>query len=72
MTQTTRKPIPLSELVRTIGTEEGAARLRAYLDSEPFPHFEPHPDLDHAYIRFEADGTRMAGRFVGREFVPLE
>jgi hypothetical protein len=60
---------PLSELVATIGTPEGDARLRAYLESEPFPHFEPHPTRKGVLIRTDADGTRSAGRFVDREFV---
>ena len=59
----------LSELVATIGTPEGDARLKAYLESEPFPHFEPHPTRKGVLIRIDADGTRSAGRFVDREFV---
>ncbi len=60
---------PLSELVSTIGTPEGDARLKAYLESEPFPHFEPHPTRKGILIRIGADGTRSVGRFVDREFV---
>ena len=60
---------PLSELIATIGTPEGDARLRAYLESEPFPHFEAHPTRKGMLIRTEADGTRSVGRFVDREFV---
>lgn len=60
---------PLSELVATVGTPEGDARLRAYLDSEPFPHFEPHPTRKGVLIRIDADGTRSVGRFVDREFL---
>lgn len=60
---------PLSELVATIGTPEGDARLKAYLESEPFPHFEPHRTRKGVLIRIDADGTRSVGRFVDREFV---
>jgi hypothetical protein len=60
---------PLSELVATVGTPEGDARLKAYLESEPFPHFEPHPTRKGVLIRTDADGTRSVGRFVDREFV---
>jgi ParD-like antitoxin of type II bacterial toxin-antitoxin system len=60
---------PLSELVSGVGTEEGRARLKAYLDSRPFPHFEPHPKRKGVLVRIEQDGTRSVGRFVNREFV---
>ena len=63
------KAKPLSELVATIGTPEGDARLKAYLESEPFPHFEPHPTRKGILIRIEANGTRSVGRFVDREFM---
>ncbi len=63
------KTKPLSELVATIGTSEGDARLRAYLESEPFPHFEPHPTRKSILIRTDADGTHSIGRFVDKKFV---
>ena len=63
------KAKPLSELVASIGTPEGDARLKAYLESEPFPHFEAHPTRKGVLIRNEADGTRSVGRFVDRVFV---
>ena len=62
----------LSEAVATIDTPEGRARLKAFLESQPFPHFEAHPTVKGVLIRVEADGTRIAGRFVNRQFVPLE
>lgn len=63
------KAKPLSELVATVGTAEGDARLKAYLESEPFPHFEPHPTRKGILIRTDADGTGSIGRFVDRVFV---
>jgi hypothetical protein len=60
---------PLSELVATVGQAEGDARLKAYLESEPFPHFEAHPARKGMLIRTEADGRRTVGRFVDRKFV---
>lgn len=69
-----KAPIPLSELISTVDTPEGHEREKRYLESLPFPHFEQHPTVEHAYIRIEieADGTRVVGRFVDRVFVPLE
>lgn len=62
----------LTELVGTVETPEGRARLQTYLESEPFPHFEPHPERKGILLRIEADGSRTAGRFVDRQFVPVE
>ncbi|MGB6744184.1 MAG: hypothetical protein WBE38_11020, partial [Terracidiphilus sp.] len=33
----------LSELIETVNKPEGHARLKAYLEGRPFPHFEAHP-----------------------------
>ena len=56
---------PLSELVATVGTREGDARLNATtLRAIPFPHFSPHPTRTGFLVRTEADGTTSVGRFV--------
>ncbi len=59
----------LTELVGLIGKPEGAARLKAYLESEPYPHFEHHPTRKGLLVRIEEDGRRTIGRFVNRRFV---
>jgi ParD-like antitoxin of type II bacterial toxin-antitoxin system len=59
----------LTHLVESIDKPEGRARLKAYLDSEPYPHFEPHPTRKGLLVRIEADGRRNTGRFVNRQFV---
>lgn len=56
----------LPDLIAIVDTDEGRARLKAYLDSEPFPHFEEHPSVEGALIRIEEDGSRSAGQFVNR------
>jgi hypothetical protein len=58
--------------IESVDSPEGRARLKAYLATTPFPHFEAHPTIERALIRIEADGTRIAGRFVGRDFVPFD
>jgi hypothetical protein len=60
---------PLSELVAEVGTPAGHEKLHAYLESEPFPHFEVHPTQAGFLIRIEEDGRRTVGRFVDRQFV---
>lgn len=63
---------PLSECLAEVETPIGRARLKVYLESLPFPHFEAHPTIKGALIRIEVDGTRVAGRFVDRGFVPID
>jgi hypothetical protein len=64
--------VPLSECLASVDTAEGRQRVFEYLDSQPFPHYEPAPGAPGLLIRVAADGTRTLGRFVGREFQPVE
>ena len=64
--------ISLSELLGVVDTPKGREMFRAYLESEPFPHYEPHPANPGLLVRIDADGTRTAGRFVDRVFTPNE
>lgn len=59
----------LAESIETVDTDAGRARVRAHLESRPFPHFEPCPVESGIVVRIDADGTRSRGRFVNREFV---
>src|ERR1700722_16368001 len=59
---------PLSECLASVDSDEGRKQVRAYLDSRPFPHYEPAPDAPGLLVRIDEDGTRTRGRFVGREF----
>jgi hypothetical protein len=56
----------LSECLASVDSAEGRQRVTAFLESRPFPHYEPAPE--GLLIRIDADGTRTLGRFVGREF----
>jgi hypothetical protein len=60
--------VPLSECLASIDSTEGRRRVVEYLDSRPFPHYEPEPGSPGLLARVDADGTRTLGRFVGREF----
>ena len=62
----------LASALRAVSTDEGRERLRAFLASQPFPHYEPAGDDTADLIRIDADGTRTRGRFEGRTFVPIE
>ena len=59
---------PLSECLESIDSPEGRGRVAEYLQSQPFPHYEPAPDSPGMLVRIEADGTRTVGRFVNRQF----
>jgi hypothetical protein len=59
----------LAELVEMVDTPSGREIFNAYLESEPYPHYEAHPSKSGLLIRIGEDGTRTAGRFVNREFV---
>jgi hypothetical protein len=59
---------PLSACLRSVDSEHGRERTSAWLRSQPFPHYEAHPDKPGLLIRISEDGTRTTGRFVKREF----
>jgi hypothetical protein len=67
-----RAALPLSEIVATINAPAGRARLKAYLDSRPFPRFAAHPELARTFIREDSDGTRIVGRFNRGVFEPVQ
>lgn len=59
---------PLSECLESVDNATGRERLKAYLESQPFPHYEAHPDQAGLLIRIDQDGRRTTGRFVNRQF----
>jgi hypothetical protein len=59
---------PLSECLASVDSDEGRRRVVEYLESRPFPHYDPTPDSPGLLVRVDEDGTRTLGRFVGREF----
>jgi hypothetical protein len=60
--------VPLSEGLASVDSAQGRQRIAAYLQTRPFPHYEPAPDAPGLLVRIDEDGTRTVGRFVGREF----
>jgi ParD-like antitoxin of type II bacterial toxin-antitoxin system len=66
-----RATLPLSEIVATINEPAGRARLKAYLESRPFPRFSAHPEYARVFTREDADGTSIVGRFNRGVFEPL-
>ena len=62
----------LSRIFAEVDSAKGRKRVESYLSGRPYPHYKPvagHADL---FRRIEADGSEVVGRFVAREFVPVE
>jgi hypothetical protein len=66
----------LFDALVSVDTEEGRARVKAYLAGRPFPHFESFKGENKGekglLVRIDEDGTRTVGRFVNREFTPVD
>jgi hypothetical protein len=60
--------VPLSERLASIDSAAGRQLVVEYLETRPFPHYEPIPGSPGLLVRIDVDGTRTVGRFVGREF----
>jgi hypothetical protein len=60
--------VPLSESLASVDSAAGRRRVVEFLESGPFPRYEPLPGSPGTLVRLEADGTRTLGRFVGRKF----
>jgi len=62
---------PLSACLESVDSPEGRQRVANFLESRPFPHYQPHPDRPGLLVRVDADGSRTVGRFVKRQFQPV-
>ena len=60
---------PLSEYLESVDSHEGRRRVAAFFRTQPFPHYEPHPEKPGVLVRIEEDGRRTEGRFLNRRFV---
>jgi hypothetical protein len=59
---------PLSACLDAVDSPAGRRRVAEYLQSQPYPHYEPAPGAPGLLVRIEADGKRKVGRFVNRQF----
>jgi hypothetical protein len=60
---------PLSACLESVDSPEGRRRVAEFLQTQPYPHYEPAPDSPGLLVRTEADGKRTVGRFVNRQFM---
>jgi hypothetical protein len=59
---------PLSTLLGSVDSTAGRKRVAAYLQGQPFPHYQPCLKRPGFLERIDANGKRTVGRFVNREF----
>lgn len=59
---------PLSTCLKAVDSKEGRERTVVWLQQQPFPHYEAHPEKPGLVVRIAEDGTRSVGRFVNRGF----
>lgn len=64
--------LSISECIALVDTPKGRTMFKAFLQSEPFPHFEAFQGDRSLLVRIEADGTRRIGTFVDRNFVDID
>lgn len=62
----------LSACLAAAETPEGKQRLATYLDSRPYPHFEPATGRPGLLVKIDEDGTRTVGRFMQRVFTAVD
>ena len=61
----------LSESLQSVDSPKGRRRVRDHLKSRPYPHYE-QADSPGLLIRIGSDGRRILGRFVNRQFQPVQ
>ena len=62
---------PLADCIESVDSREGRRRVAEFLQTQPYPHYEPHPAKVGLLIRTDATGKRTVGRFVNRQFVSV-
>ena len=63
---------PLSACLKSVDSPAGRRRGTEFLQSQPYPHYEPHPNQAGVLVRVEANRKRTVGRFVNRQFQPVK
>ena len=59
---------PLIDCIESVDSPAGRRRVTDFLESQPFPHYEPQPGQHGLLVRIGADGQRTLGRFIRRQF----
>ena len=61
---------PVTDCLDQVNTKNGKAKLQKHLASRSFPHYEADPEQEGVFLRTDAHGAQVRGRFVGRDFLP--
>jgi hypothetical protein len=61
----------LSECLASVDSPAGRQRVLKYLKTRPYPHYEAASGRPGFLVRVEANGKRIVGRFVNRQFEPM-
>ena len=59
---------PLSACIDSVDTPAGRRRLAEYLQTRPYPRYEPAPGKPGWLVRIDKNGRKTVGRFVNRRF----
>ncbi len=59
---------PVSQAIANVDSMTGRKLVRDFLETRPYPHFQPVMDRPGLLCRIEEDGTQTIGRFVNRKF----
>jgi hypothetical protein len=65
------QPESLAEGLASVDSPVGRARVEAYLQTRPYPHYKEGGQLG-LLIRIDEDGTQTVGHFVNRVFMPVK
>ena len=63
---------PLTACIDSVDSPAGRRRVHDFLESQPFPHYEPQPGNPGLLVRIDEDGRRTVGRFIQRQFQPAK
>lgn len=63
---------PLSACLQSVDSPAGRRRVTGFLQSQPGPHYEPHPTQAGLLVRIDVTGKRTVGRFINRQFQPVK
>lgn len=62
----------LSEIIGSVDTPAGKTKVREYLASQAYPHYEDAPEHPGFLVRTDESGEQTVGKFVNKEFRPLK